>query len=837
MNYPRFFRRKSHDLPGAFRTAQEGRVPDALWKRRSRLVLLLAAVILVGVTIPQRLPEEKPRELDFESGRIAREDLQADFEFQSIDLEATREAKEAAARKVPDIYEVDQARVRGQMALLADRMNTLREERGQLAEYVHEALEKGAPGQDVQVAVEQAVRKYAETLQEDLKFAGVQDPETLALWLTPKIETPPGRKSVDNDDHSRLRLDAAGVDSGESAFEFAYMDRLSQMATTGLEYVLTYGVISKEDRRRAAQQMGAAAAGAEREERKIQIVRDRLVAGLKDNEIVDVMQVPVPEEARPLFEAALSNGDLLDEPGGESRLVEAAYQMARPLLTHTLKLNLAHTSGARERARAAVADVPKTIEQNALIIARGERWTEQKRLDARKYFEEFRSSQKSSTHLFSSIAGHVVLVFLALACMVRALPLWSKDGEESFRNLTLGLLMLCGVLIAGRAIYYFDNTGFLAPVAAGGILLVILTNVRVAAVTSFLAVALLSLQYSYDWRLLLVSSAMTMAGVLSIVKVRRRHDMTNAVLKATAVGLVASCGVLLATNSFFTASGLHRLVLVLLNGLSCLFIVPGLLPPLERLFGITTDIQLLEYSDLNNPVLSRLAIEVPATYSHSLMIGQLAEAAAEAIGANGLLARVCAYYHDIGKLRRPEYFSENQTGSNVHDALSPRLSARAIASHVLEGFEMAKEHHLPGPIIDAILEHHGTSLISFFYQQAAERQKHGDVIENDFRYPGPKPQSPETAILMICDAVESGVRSIKNPNEDRVREFVDRIIRGRSEDGQFDECDVTLRDLDTIKEVVSKRILSSLHTRVSYPDRQEEPRAQNVVSLRGAQEQ
>jgi cyclic-di-AMP phosphodiesterase PgpH len=836
MNYPRFFRRKSHDLPGTFRAVQEGGVPDALWKRRSHVALALAAVLLTGVTIPPRLPEDKPRELDFESGRIAREDLQADFEFQSIDLEATREAREAAARKVPDIYEVDQARVRGQMALLADRINTLREQRDQLAEHVYEALEKAGPGQDVEAVAEQATKEYAKALQEDLDFAALQDPEMLALWLTPKMETLSGRRSVDTDESSRLRPDAADVDTAEGAFEFAYMDRLSQMATTGLEYVLTYGAISKEDRRRAAQQMGAAAAADEGQERKIQIVRDRPVAGLKDNEIVNVMRVPAPEEAQALFQAALSAGDMLDEPGAESRLVDAAYEMAEPLLTNTLKLNLAHTSGAKERAREAVADVPKTIEQNALIIARGERWTEQKRLDARKYFEEFRSSQGSGTHLFSSVAGHVLLVVLALACMVRALPLWSKDSEEGFRNLTLGLLMLCGVLVAGRAIYYFDNTGFMAPVAAGGILLVILTNVRVAAVTSFLAVVLLSLQYSYDWRLVLVSSAMTLAGVLSIVKVRRRHDMANAVFKATAVGLVAACGVLLATNSFFTASGLHRLVLVLLNGLSCLFIVPGLLPPLERLFGITTDIQLLEYSDLNNPVLSRLAIEVPATYSHSLMLGQLAEAAAEAVGANGLLARVCAYYHDIGKLRRPEYFSENQTGSNVHDALSPRLSARAIASHVLEGFEMAKEHHLPGPIIDAILEHHGTSLISFFYQQAAERQKHGDVVETDFRYPGPKPQSPETAILMICDAVESGVRSIKNPNEDRVREFVDRIIRSRSEDGQFDECDLTLRDLDIIKEVVSKRILSSLHTRVSYPDRQEEPQAQNVVSLRGAQE-
>jgi hypothetical protein len=213
------------------------------------------------------------------------------------------------------------------------------------------------------------------------------------------------------------------------------------------------------------------------------------------------------------------------------------------------------------------------------------------------------------------------------------------------------------------------------------------------------------------------------------------------------------------------------------------------------------------------------------------MMGQLAETACDAIGANGLLARVCAYYHDIGKLRRPEYFSENQTGYNVHDDMSPRLSARAIASHVTEGVELAREYHLPQPIIRGILEHHGTMLISFFYQQALDQQKHGDVREEDFRYPGPKPQSRETAILMICDGVESGVRTIKSPNEDRVRDFIDKIIQGRSADRQFDECDLTLKQLDTIRDVLTSVVLSTHHSRVSYPERPSLEEAPNVIHI------
>jgi hypothetical protein len=335
---------------------------------------------------------------------------------------------------------------------------------------------------------------------------------------------------------------------------------------------------------------------------------------------------------------------------------------------------------------------------------------------------------------------------------------------------------------------------------------------------------------------LVVGSAMSLAGVFSIYKVRRRSDMAAASLTAAAVGLVAMAAITLTMDSLWSEAALRRMLLMALNGGVCLLLVPGLLPPLERLFGITTDIQLLEYSDLNNDVLSELAIKAPATYAHSLMLGQLAEAAADAIGANGLMARVCAYYHDIGKMRRSEYFAENQKGYNIHDEMSPRLSARAIAAHVVQGAEMAREYHLPKPIVDGILEHHGTCQIGFFYQQALEQQKHGDVREAEFRYPGPKPQRPETAILMICDASESGVRSIKNPNAERVREFVDKIIAKRAQDRQFDDCNLTLKQLDMIADVVTHRIMTSLHTRLAYPEPKPEPAASNVIPISGGSE-
>jgi putative nucleotidyltransferase with HDIG domain len=448
-----------------------------------------------------------------------------------------------------------------------------------------------------------------------------------------------------------------------------------------------------------------------------------------------------------------------------------------------------------------------------------------------EYWDKSRSISQQPGSIFGPLAANIVFVSLLLLALYRAVAVLAPKRLHAYKSLNIMMLIITGTVVLGRIVLVFAPTGLLIPVAASAILLTILTNARLAAISSILISVLLSIQYTQDWRLIMVTGGMSFTGIMSIYRVRKRRDMTSAAIKATLVGLLVVVAISLSANGLIGIKTIELLLLVCLNGLICAFLVPGLLSPLEHLFGITTDIQLLEYSDLNNEILNRLAIQVPATYAHSMMMGQLAETACDAIGANGLLARVCAYYHDIGKLRRPEYFSENQTGYNIHDDMSPRLSARAIASHVTEGVELAREFHLPQPIIRGILEHHGTLLISFFYQQALDQQKHGDVREEDFRYPGPKPQNRETAILMICDAVESGVRTIKHPTEDRVRDFVDKIIQSRSVDRQFDECDLTLKQLDTIGSVLTKQVLSTHHTRVSYPEKPAQEEASNVIHM------
>jgi len=254
------------------------------------------------------------------------------------------------------------------------------------------------------------------------------------------------------------------------------------------------------------------------------------------------------------------------------------------------------------------------------------------------------------------------------------------------------------------------------------------------------------------------------------------------------------------------------------------FIIEGVVPGIERLFRLSTAMTLLEWCDASKPLLRMMAAEAPGTYNHSLLVGALAEAAAEAIGADGLLCRAGAYYHDIGKINKPEYFVENQApGVSRHERLSPAMSLLVIIGHVKDGIEMAKEYGLPASLHPFIAEHHGTTLVQYFYQVATESRRPGEPEPTDtaFRYPGPKPQSRETAIVMLCDGVEGAVRAMPEPTPNRIETVVSDIIHKRLADGQFDECELTFRQLAEIEKSLVKSLCSIYHSRISYPSLEE----------------
>jgi putative nucleotidyltransferase with HDIG domain len=249
-----------------------------------------------------------------------------------------------------------------------------------------------------------------------------------------------------------------------------------------------------------------------------------------------------------------------------------------------------------------------------------------------------------------------------------------------------------------------------------------------------------------------------------------------------------------------------------------------LLPFIEKLFGVLTDMSLLELGDVSRPLLQQLVQRAPSTYNHSITVGSIAEAAAEAIGARGLLVRVAAYYHDIGKMLNPEYFIENQQpDANLHESLLPAMSTLVIIAHVKDGSDLARQHGLPRPIIDLVLQHHGTTLVAYFYDRAHEQQQLHDrngaeVPESSYRYPGPKPQTKEAGVLMLADAAESASRSLADPTPARIESLVREVAERKLDDGQFDESGLTLRELRTIEKTMIKSLTAIYHGRVKYPE-------------------
>ena len=780
--------------------------------------------------------------------QLSSREIRAAFDFDTVDLAPTQRAQEEAVAKVPDYYRVNEQRVASQIKALRAQIAWLKDQRPAVRALVAETLAGARPEENAGDLVAKAVHEYARGLLEDPEARLAFDAYALALWLMPDKTSLPqaprlpadtaaaGSPSPPGDTGAPAPPPAANPAEASPAvpapepiapesLTFHTSDRLAKLAEDGLAGVLRRGI-------RLANLLPGDSA------KLVALLRDTPAAdGQLSTEMpyADIMDTAAAEDYLEAEVATLAKNLAGVQEWGA--LSDAAAPVARAFITDTLRYDTAYTDSARERARQAVEPVMKKILASEKIQDGGSRWTSQSRTDARVYLDLLRGDTHPLAQFVSALLAHAILVALALAGLHRSIQLL---GDESAPDPTtlfqLALLLIGGLLVISRVSYYFEPTGFMVPVAACGILYAILANVSLAALVGMITAALVSAQYGYDWRLLMVGTVMSLAGVFSIFRVRRRSDMASASIAATLAGGLAILAVILAMDKLVDEASLRRMFLIGLNGGICLLAVPAVLSPLERLFGITTDIQLLEYSDFNNELLGQLAIEAPGTSAHSRMLGDLAEAAADAIGANGLLARVCALYHDIGKMRRSEYFSENQTGYNIHDDLSPRMSARAIAAHVIQGAELAREYHLPKPIIDGILEHHGTCLIGYFYQQAVSQQKHGDVSEDDFRYPGPRPQRPETAILMICDAVESGVRSIKNPTEERVRDFVDKIVAARSADRQFDDCDLTLKQLNTIAEVVAQRILSNLHTRVAYPSMREEKKMDNVIPMSGKME-
>jgi putative nucleotidyltransferase with HDIG domain len=309
------------------------------------------------------------------------------------------------------------------------------------------------------------------------------------------------------------------------------------------------------------------------------------------------------------------------------------------------------------------------------------------------------------------------------------------------------------------------------------------------------------------------------SGVLSsilVLGVRKRMAIIRA---GVIIGLIQAVA-LFFLDGFWIGLTMRYMILIL-NGIVSSVIALGVLPVFEYLFKTVTNISLLELADFNHPLLQRMVLEAPGTYHHSLVVGNLSDAACATIGANALLARIGAYYHDIGKLDKAEYFGENQDiKESKHDTLTPAMSKLVIINHVKEGVELAKKYKLSPRLIDFIQQHHGTSLVYYFYRRALESlEEDQEVKEEGFRYPGPKPNSKETAIVLLADSVEAAARALKDPAPAKIEEVVHKIINNKFIDGQLDECELTLKDIEKISAVFIRMLGGIYHSRIIYPEK------------------
>lgn len=399
--------------------------------------------------------------------------------------------------------------------------------------------------------------------------------------------------------------------------------------------------------------------------------------------------------------------------------------------------------------------------------------------------------------------------------------------EKDSKLLLLGLIGVLTLLLALLMRSFQDSlgpgVGYLMPIAFHSMLVAILLDSRVALVQSaFLALLAAMFTDADQLNHILVLLVGSVAGIYAVSRVESRTDIYRAGLQVAAVNVCA----ILALYLIQAFSLLDRRVWIdaglgALNGLVVAVLVTGALPLFENLFGIVTPLKLLELSNPNHALLRKLLVEAPGSYHHTILVANLCEAAAEAIGADQVLTRVGAYYHDIGKAKRPYFFVENQVGGeNPHDKLPPSLSAMIITSHVRDGIEMAREAGLPQEIVDFIPEHHGTTLVSYFYHMASKTGQSEYVLEEDFRYDGPKPRRKETAICMLADGCEASVRAMRQKGHltvDQIEAQVKRIVEDRLRQGQLENCDLTLRDLEMIQKTFVKMLSGVHHARIDYP--------------------
>ncbi|PKK84624.1 MAG: hypothetical protein CVT49_02045 [candidate division Zixibacteria bacterium HGW-Zixibacteria-1] len=516
--------------------------------------------------------------------------------------------------------------------------------------------------------------------------------------------------------------------------------------------------------------------------------------------------------------AALNNRYLID-----SFNVDEYYEYGRDFIVPNLTVNIEEMNTRRLNAMNEISDTSEVVAVGDVIVRAGSQVTPRQEKILEEMYRQEKALSEEKNWLTPLIPA-VVRFLLIIACFL-ALYLYLYYFQQKIYMSNPKLLALFFVYGLELILIYFiglrwDLSIYLYPVAIFAILITVLFDAEVGTFNIFILALLLGILQRFNFSISLIAVIVGLVSCYSIQKVRHRSDFFKAVLYL----LLTYTAMIFILESFKVVQGeklLNLLGFGWANAVLSPLLAMGILPVFESLFGFTTNITLLELSDLNNPLLKRLALEAPGTFHHSFQIGNLVEAAAKAIDANPLLARVGAYYHDIGKMEIPEYFVENQLGiKSKHESLTPTMSAIVLVSHLKKGRQIGEEADIPDEVLNFIEEHHGTMIMTYFYNKAKEMGV-ANPPEDEFRYPGPKPQTRETAIVMLADSVEAASRTLTDPKPARIRNLVQNIINDRFQSGELEECPLTLKDLAMIRESFTQVLIGAFHHRIEYPDKDE----------------
>lgn len=528
------------------------------------------------------------------------------------------------------------------------------------------------------------------------------------------------------------------------------------------------------------------------------------------NAINDAYNISINEDSTETLNKAIQIAqDVVYNNYNDEHIISISDKIINVLVKPNLFYDNEKTEEAQQEAAKNVT--PVVYKKNQTIVEEGKPITEAQ-IQALDELGLLNNS-KFNISLYLALA---IMVIIVMYIQNRYLKKYYKDIYNNSSKLIMINIITIMTIVFARV--FSIASPYLIPLACTPILLTLLLNYRISLVVSITNIILMAVAVSFNIEIIILAIVSVIVGATFLKKMQQRNDIVYSCIYIAILN-----GVMTLSISALVTSNLKEILLdtafILVGSLLSGILSTGLLPFFESMFDIVTNVKLLELSNPNNPLLKKLLIEAPGTYHHSVIVANLAEVATEAVGGNALLARIGAYYHDIGKTKKPYFFKENQLGKeNPHDDITPELSKLLIISHVKDGLELAREYKLPKVIQDFIPTHHGKTLVKYFYLTAKNNAENPDDIkEEDYMYPGPKPKTKEQCILMLADSVEAAVRSINNPTKEKIENMVDNIVKDKLSSGQLDDSQLTISDVKKIKKCFLKTLNGIYHERIEYP--------------------